>query len=44
MYFNFIIVVNKIADLNINFKVNHTFQSLYNRENIRVDRSLLLVI
>lgn len=44
MHFCFLININKITDLNIDFGLNYTFQGIYNRENTRISKSLLLVI
>lgn len=44
MHFYFLININKITDLNIDFGLNYAFQGIYNRENVRVGKNLLLVI
>lgn len=44
MHFCFLININKITDLSIDFGLNYTFQGTYNRENARIGKSLLLVI
>lgn len=41
MHFYSLININKITDLNIDFGLNY---AIYNRENARVGKSLLLVI
>lgn len=37
------IYINKIADLDIGFRLNHRFQGLSNGKNITIDNSLLVV-
>lgn len=38
------IIINKITYLDINFELNHSLKSSYNKKNTTIDRSLLLVI
>lgn len=44
MHFYFVININKIADLSINFEFDHIFKSSYNKKNTRVNKSLLLIV
>lgn len=44
MHFYSLININKITDLNIDFGLNYAFQGIYNEENARIGKSLLLVI
>ena len=44
MQFCSIINISKIADLSIDFGLNHGLWGLFNREDASVDRSSLLVI
>lgn len=43
IYYYFIICVNKIAHLNIDFKLNYELLSLYNRKNTRIGKILLSI-
>lgn len=44
IYSYFMMDINKITSLNIDFGLNYEFQNLYDRKYIRVNKSLILII
>lgn len=43
IYFSSLIGVNKIADLNIDFRNNHEFQGSSNEKNAKINKISLLI-